>query len=181
MSKRKPRQQQKLKTAQIEEISAYLDGELSPEQSARTAERIRHENTWSRTARSFEQVDTIMEAWQAAPLRRDLTASILAKAHERPARPAWLRVAGPLAAAAAILLVVMLYQVVSPPADNSRIGPTAGAPAVQQRPTEEVVMAGLPKEDRFVVENLDVIKDLPVLANFETLEAIDRLARNGDI
>jgi negative regulator of sigma E activity len=182
MSKRKTNQQ-KLKTAQVEQISAYLDGELLAEDSARTAERIKRDATWGRTARSFEMVDSTLEAWQPALLRRDLTGSILAAAHRRPARPAWLRVAAPLAAAAAVLLIVMLYQVVNPPAGAQRNGVMAGGNGAAARVVEDAVLAQVPEEDRFVVANLDVIENMDVLANFETLEAMDRLAarKNGDL
>jgi negative regulator of sigma E activity len=178
MSKRKARGRVKLKTAQVEQISAYLDGELSPQQSAAAADRIRRDEAWGRTARSFEVVDSMLEAWQPPPLRRDLTGSILAAAHRRPPRPAWMRVAAPLAAAAAILLVVVLYQVVGPPGRPS--GNLRGQSVAQQpRAAEETVLAAVPEEDRFVVENLDVIENLDVLANFETLQAMDRLAHSG--
>ncbi len=178
MSKRRANSKLKLKSAELEQISAYLDGELPQDQAERTAEHIRRDANWTKAAKTFEAVDSLLENWQAAPLRRDLTQSILAEAHRKPARPAWLKVAAPLAAAAAILLIVTLSTAIS--LRGSSGGMMAKAtPHVRLPEGAARAIASVPDEDKFVVENLDVIENLDVLANYDTLEAMDRLASNA--
>ena len=172
----------KLRQSQLEQISAYLDGELSADLSSRVAERIACDPAWSAVAKDFEKVNTLLEAWQTPPLRRDLTGAILARARQKRRPPGWLRIMAPLGTAAAITVAVWVFHATHP----------AGRPAVNMvglaTPTGDDALpaelkrlvADVPQEDQFVVENLDLFEDYDVLTNFAALEALEQLERNMD-
>ena len=111
-----------LKQPEIEQINAFLDGELPAEQVRQVARRISAEPAWARAARRLRKLDTMLDAWQVDPLRRDLSGAIMGGTRPQARRPAWLHVAGPLAVAAAIFAAVVVYHAI-----GSLIHPAGGA------------------------------------------------------
>lgn len=171
--------------ADLERISAWLDGELDARQSAEVAARVQRDPAWSAAAEEFRRVGALLEYWQAPPLRRDLTDTIVAKARSRRQLPTWVRLAAPLAAAAAIVLLAVTRVSVEPPTDT-RNTPIAGSSQSDSTPASDPLMADIerivnvPDTDRFVVENLDIVRDYDVLKDFETLQAIASLERRTE-
>lgn len=171
----------------LERISAWLDGELDARQSAEVAARVQRDPAWSAAAEEFRRVGTLLEHWQTPPLRRDLTDAIVAKARSRRQLPTWVRLAAPLAAAAAIVLLAVTRVSVEPPTGTDGNTPVVGASdGGDSTPTSDPLMADIerivnvPDTDRFVVENLDIVRDYDVLKDFETLQAIASLERRTE-
>jgi len=159
-----------LTPTQREQLSAYMDGHLPSDEAAAVAERIAGDPRWRAAAAEYEQLDAAMGCWTPPRMQRDLTAAILAEARRKRPRPTWVQWLAPLSAAAAIVVAVMLS--IDPPA------PKGTAPSPLANRVERAVQA-VPREDRFVVRQLDVFADYDVLANFETLKALTAEAEVG--
>jgi len=160
----------KLRQDELEQISAFLDGELPADQTRDVARRIDSDPAWAAAADELGKLESLLDAWPTPRLAGDLTTSILAATRRKQPRPAWVQWLAPLATAAAIVAAVLLLG-----PTGSRPGPeVAGEPTVS--PIEKVIEA-VPREDRFVVENLDVFEDYDVLVRYETLEALAALER----
>lgn len=150
----------RLSQSDCDDLSAYWDGELSPRRAEQVDALLRVDPAWQDAHRQLQATDRALAAWSSPPCPQDLAGRILAQ-RRRPARPAGLRVLRwlvPLeaAAAAAIILAAVLLH---PPAPVSGPDP---APAAQVA------------ED-FAAKNLDFFQDYDVVANFETLQAIEEL------
>ncbi len=170
----------KLEQSEIEQIHAFLDGELPAEQAEPVAARIERDPTFSAEANAYRQLDAFLDTWQAPPLRRDLTQAILARTARKREVPAWVRVLAPVAAAAMIFVVVWGFHAVG----GSETGTPGRTPIVTNNGSNadtggktplQKELAGLSAEDQFVVENLDLFVNYEILSSFETLEAIERL------
>ncbi len=158
-----------------EQLSAWLDGELSEAEARQVAQRVEQDPAWATEADALRRLDGLLDAWTAPPLRRDLSDAVLARAHQRPPRHRWLATLTPLAAAAAIALAVGIFHLARP------AGPTQGPPlAGQAQPADAIqqVVSQIPPGDRLTVENLDLLEDYAVLTDFATLEALERLERH---
>jgi len=174
---------ERLNPAQWEDLSAWLDGQLPPAEAERVERLVADAPAWQRAARQLRAAEAALEAYQAPTPAADLPERILrgvAAAERRRRRWVWAgRVAAPLAAAAAILLAVLLWypaQTTTPAEPGSPPALAAGeGPALPGQQKVDQVLQGIRQEDRFVVENLDFFEDYDVVANFEVLQAIDRL------
>lgn len=162
--------------SELEQIVAWLDGELSLQEADQVAARVQSDPAWSAAAREFRQLDQLLDGWQAPALPRDLTGEVLARARRKPALPAWVRLTAPLAAAAAIVLVAVAFHAMRPatPAKTGGAGTVATANLAVTDDLARVVQS-----DQFLVENLDLFKDYDVLKDFATLKAMDELERQG--
>lgn len=159
----------KLKPTELEQISAFLDGELPETQARQVAEMIERDPAWAAAANEFSRLDVLLEAWPTPRLAGDLTTSILSATRRKRPHPAWVQWMAPLAAAAAIVVAVTLF----------RPAPTAPGPKVADS-TMQRTLEAVPQEDRFVVENLDVFEDYDVLVQYETLEALAALEQQPE-
>ena len=167
--------ERKLKPTETEQISAYLDGELSADQMADVGLRIENDPAWSTAAAELSRVDALLDAWQVQGLQRDLAGDIRTRIRRAPGVFPWRQAIAPLAAAAAIALAVGLSHLLTR-------GDVGAGDLASARPA--AVLADVAEDDRLVVENLDLFEDYEVLANFATLEAIEELenpARNPAI
>ena len=167
-----------LSQSQLDQISAFLDGELSASQTDQVAARLENDPAWAAAAGQFQKLGTLLEVWEAPPLRRDLTDSILAKARRKSRLPEWVRAMIPLAAAAAIFLTVAAYHFLTTDSAGVNSLVTLGGQGASDSDTQasEKLLKGIDDQDHFVVKNLDLFQDYDVLADFETLSAIDKPA-----
>jgi anti-sigma factor RsiW len=160
-----------------EQLSAYLDGELTEAESAAVETRIADDPAFATALDELRQLDGLLDNWTAPPLRRDLAKDILAEAHRRRRLPGWVQILAPLAAAAMILLAVGVAHFAgdasapAPPVAGDPEAPPADAFAEQV----DQVLAQVPAEDRLAVENLDLLANYEVLTSFETIEAMARI------
>lgn len=169
---------EKLGQSDLDLISAWLDGELDDRQARQVAAKVAADPAWAAEADALRRLDGLLDAWQAPPLRRDLSSAILARTR-RPLRlPGWARALAPLAAAAAIFAAATVFRAPSP------TPPPAGGVAGIDTPAQpefdaqvDKLLAEVPEEDRLLVKNLDILADYDVLVSFETLQALDRLAQ----
>jgi len=176
----------KLTKIEAGQLHAFLDGELPAEQAHQVAARVESEPVFSAEAEAYRRLDALLDAWQAPPLRRDLTQAILARTAQKRDWPAWVRLLAPVAAAAMIFLAVWTFHAVNDggaPPGRTPIsqGHGSGTGKVTPLPIEPlpkdlaVIVAEVPVEDHFAVENLDLFTNYEILSSFETLEAIERL------
>lgn len=164
--------------SEIEELVAWMDGELPPDQAARVAGLVRQDPPWQATYREFLAVDAALDRLEVPPPSAHLTDRIVRAARRRQMAGRVFRALAPLAAAAAIILAVWL---------GSR-GPEPVAPSVEQIIAE--ALADVPKEDRFMVENMSMFQNYRDIVSYEeirsvvdgkTLTALARLEAAGNL
>ena len=155
-----------LRQSDIEELTAWLDGELDGPAAERVARLVREDDAWRTTFEQFRAVDAAVELVGAPEPRRDLTHTILAAvAADRPS--AWraaIRIAGGMAAAAAILLAVYAATRDSgdpEPADEPVIAQTAIEKEIAQ------ALDGVATDDQFIVQNLSLFQDYENVGRYE--------------
>ncbi len=163
-----------------DDLSAYLDGELSADEAERVRSTVEADPAWADALRELGELDALLDAWAPPEAPADLGERIIAAADHRPRGRvlSWPKVfAGAMAAAAAILLAIGVGLRVSettPETEREEI-----ARPEPERPSEPIDPADMTEEqiDEFAVENLGFFKDYDVLTDFETLEAIERVER----
>lgn len=98
----------KLNEQQLEQLSAWMDGELEPAEAQRVQRLVADEPAWAEEHARLLALDRRLDAW-AAPAPRDaLAGQIVAAAHRSRRRLVLVRWLTPAAAAAAIVLAVVL-------------------------------------------------------------------------
>ena len=157
---------------EFDDLSALLDGELPPERAAEIEALVRSDQRWRAAWLELKAVDAALDDYPVPAAPADLAGRIVAAARRlRRSRPIVIRIArwaAPLAAAAAaVILAVALIS--RTPQD-----PVSGTTIAKDSPKADP-LKGLDGEDRFVVANLSFFKDIGVLENLETLNAIERL------
>ena len=159
----------------FEDLSAYLDGELGPQRTAEIARLIAEDATWRDAHRQLAAIDAAMDAYEVPAPPEGLADRVVARVRRKARRPLVLRVIGwlaPAAAAAAIILVVLA--VMNRPDAAPVAGELVTSPALQAVPQAERADV-----ENMIVENLGFFRDYEVIAQFETLEAIDHLEKGG--
>jgi hypothetical protein len=185
--------EERLTQNDFEELSAYMDGELTPAATARVRDRLQTSPAWRGALERLQAVDTAIEAYVVPPAPADLARRVLrqtAQAH-RPlhfARPS-LRWLVPLAAAATIVAVLLVYGATNRPTRHKNAlagsGYGAGTPATAPAPQASDLSRYLEEDedypevaetdtdaDPFVKDQLDFFRDLGVVNNLDTIEAI---------
>jgi len=138
-------------------LSAYLDGELDRAQTERIERRLQEDPALAEAYRQLRAVEAALELWEPPGPPEDLAERIIRRAG-RLGRPLVLRVAKwlvPLTAAAAIMFVAVVIN----------------------RPRPQPVAPNAVEE--FTTNNLDFFREYDVVANFDTLQAIDELESEG--
>jgi anti-sigma factor RsiW len=173
-----------LSAAQNEELSAYADGELSAERSAEIEKLIAEQPAWRLAYADLLAVDRALDNFTVPGGAEGLADRVLARVGRESRRALVLRVvawAVPAAAAAAAVLVVVAA--LSQGGKVRPIGPTvAGVPAVelqQSKAYQGVPQAERPKLDEVIIDHLSFFRDYEVAEDFETLQAIEKLEKQG--
>ena len=154
----------------LEDLSAYLDGQIEDGQAARIRRLVEQDPLWQAAYRQLLALDEVLAAY-AAPAAPDglgdrVVADVRRRVKRRRRLISFARVAAPIAAAAAVILIAVLA---SPEGQQP-------APTTEQKVADiQTPPKVMPKADRFVAENLNFFRDYEVLVNYETLEAIERL------
>lgn len=156
---------QEMQQDDFDDLSAYVDGELSLADAQRVEQKIRDDEAWGRAYAELQALSSAMDAFEAPAAPAGLAERIKKniRAQERPAVLRLVKWLAPAAAAAAVLIAATLVYKAQTHATNP--GPVAqalptAAPAVQK------------VDDAFIVENLEFFRDLDVLNNMETIEAV---------
>ena len=168
---------QKLEQSDLDDLSAHLDGQLDADRAAGVAELIRSDPAWREAWDQLWALDRMLDVYDVPPAPGGLDDRILESVRARVRRRKVLRRVWPLAgaaAAAAAVIVVLLVNSAQPGPGTRTPEATAQAPGLVDPSPQEVEQA--------IIEHLDFVRDLNVLENYETLEAIERveLASRGN-
>jgi len=165
----------------IEELTAWLDGELDPPAADRVARLVAEDPHWQRTHEQFCQVAAAMELLRPAQPKQDLTDGIVRAAHRRRRRNRVIQVGTSVAAAAGILLAVLLVPPSRPPTPPK----SDDVEALIAKTLDEI-----PAEDRFIVQNLSLFQQYEEIADYQlvrqivdtqTLECLDAAEATGNL
>lgn len=177
-----------LTQGEFEDLSAWLDGELSAEGARKVERLVREDAAWSRAAAELKATDRALDAWTVPAPTADLSERIIESCSARRRRTIALRwIAAGAAVAALVVAAVALTYVARrgepTPSDDRIARQDDGAPtngALQDAPPSpganvvDARLEGVSPKDRFVVENLDFFRNYDVLVNLETIEAVER-------
>ena len=146
-----------LEQSELEDLGAYLDGELAPEQAQRVQQLLAQDPAWQEAAGRLKSLDEALGLYDVPACDNGLSERIIANVRKAGRVSPAIRIirwVAPLAAAAAIVLAVLIGN----PWQTTKMTPSAG-----------------PSLETFTVENLDFFKDYNVLCNYDTLQALDDL------
>lgn len=158
----------RMKQSDFADLSAYLDGQLEGPRAAQVQQLIAGDAAWGEAYREMTELDQLIHACDVPPVPADLSQRIIS--HVRGQRShaivKFVKYAAPLAAAAAIVIGILVWQHLPGPSRPEAQIATIDKPAPQEDPkvAEDLAM-----------ENLDFFKDYDVVSNLDTLDAIDRL------
>ena len=147
---------QKLEQTELEELSAYCDGELDADRAARVERLIAAEPPWRQAHRELVDLDALLETWAVRPaddrlayraIRRVETAS-------RP-RPLIVRVLAASGSAAAVAAMILAMVALTRPRPHTAVTP----PTVVKRgvTADDVAKVSVAQK---TIDN--VLKDVPV-------------------
>ncbi len=173
-----------LTAGELENLSAYMDGELPAGSAAEVARGIEADAAWRLMRRDLQDVDSLLDYYMAPPASAELTGRIMSAVRKKAHRRQVLRVVSwlaPAAAAAAIIIVGLAVLggghwfsqpqtpgIVSTPVN---IEPElAGSAAFQAVPVDQ-----RPALQEEIIRHLNFFRDYEVAADLETLEAIEQL------
>jgi len=156
----------------IEDLSAWMDGELADADARRVARLVETDPAWTDAHRELKALDDALEAMPTPAPQRPLTEKIVRAATRRRTRVRFIKFAAPLAAAAAIILAVLAANYFEPKT------PTGIEGYIHRR------LAAVEKADRMLVANLQMfsadvddysavrdVADADTLAALASLEA----------
>lgn len=148
----------------LEQLSAWMDGELDPPAGESVARLVREDPIWRATWEEFRAVDSALEACPPVRPRRDLTDRIVRAARRQRLWSRAVRIAAPLAAAAAVILAVYL-------AWPQRQTP---APTLMQEVEKEITrtLHDLPKEDQLIVRKLSFFENYPEVKRYQRVREV---------
>ncbi len=147
----------------LEELSAWMDGELTPEAAQRVARLVRSDPAWQATWEQFRRLEQAMGLLGPVSPPSDLTEPIVRAAHRRRRLVRAAEVFGPLAAAAGILLAVVLAW------------PGGKAPPTALGGTEAKIASVLKDvraQDRPIVQNLGFFRNLQQVEEYEPVRDV---------
>ena len=173
-----------LTASELENLSAYMDGELPAGSAAEVARGIEADAAWRQMRRDFQDVESLLDDYTAPPASAELTGRIMSAVRRHARRRQVLRVVSwlaPAAAAAAILLIGLAvfggghwfgqpqtYPIVT---NTKNIEPElAGSTAFKAVPADQ-----RPALQEEIIRHLNFFRDYEVVADLETLEAIEQL------
>ena len=168
----------------VDMLSAYFDGELSPAEAARVERRIADDPAWAAAMAELRSLDGVLDAYECPAMPRGLPSRIVAAAR-RLDRPVWvraLRLAGPMAAAAAVVLAVVLVGPWRSGGDlASSNGLANGTHHAGEAPAPRLAQADvddLARSQLFFFSNMETIQTLAdneQLLNADTMDALAKL------
>ncbi|MCE5280297.1 MAG: hypothetical protein ABFD92_07640 [Planctomycetaceae bacterium] len=166
---------ERLTQSQRDELSAWHDGEIEGPAAAEIEAKVAGDPVWAAAYREIADLEQTLDAWAVEPPAADLERRIIARIHQQRAqsRRVVLRLVGAMsgmAAAAAIVVAILLV--------NNEGKQTPGRTDTVAQKADQTVktnLASVEGSDRMIVENLDFFQNYAVAANYDTLEAIDRI------
>lgn len=138
-----------LSQSDMERLSAWIDGELSPAEAETVARRVETDATWTRAYRQLQALDSALDAWEAPAPPADLVSRIVTRSRRKP-DPVVLRVGRWILSAAAVILIaagVLLHFSQRNTPANPQANVTRGS------------LAGVPES--FVRDGVDLFHGMP--------------------
>jgi hypothetical protein len=176
-----------LTESELENLSAYMDGELRGDSTAEVAQNIQADAAWRQTRRDFQDVESLLDYYTAPPVSAELTGRIMSAVRRQQRSRQTLHLVrwlAPAAAAAAIIIVGLAVfgggDWLSRPHTSGlvggnivNIGPElAGSTAFKAVPVDQ-----RPALQEEIIRHLNFFRDYEVVADvdMETLKAIEQL------
>jgi len=167
-----------MKQSDLEQISAWMDGELPAEQADRVAQLVQQDDEWRAAYEQFRAVEqaTDMLTGTIAP-PEDLHEKIIQSVYRRRRIRKALRIGISMAAAACILIALWIGGVFSwqgirqpanvMPQDTSHV-------IVKIEKEIDTIFKDISPEDRFIVQNLTLFKEYPRIEEYcKVAEIVD--------
>ena len=164
--------QERLSQSDFEDLCAWRDGELPDARAGDVRQHLRAEGLWREALRELEVLDRALGALPEPPVPINLSDRIVHSVRRKVRNGRVfrvLRIAVPLAAAAAVLVAAALW------GDWSSSPQSPDVPPVVQKGGAEAHPERVAADDRLAREHLDFFRNMYVLENYETLEAIERI------
>lgn len=171
----------------LEELSAWLDGELEPSAAERVERLVATDPDWRATHEQFLAVDAAMKLLPPARPRRDLADRIVSRAFRRRRVVRAVVVAAPLAAAG-IIVAILLAWPGKPPAREAPPGLATGVEEVQkdalaEKPVTQEALAAVEleierilrdvrPEYRYIVRELSLFENYNEVLDYEQVHEI---------
>ena len=94
----------------LEKISAWMDGELDPQQGREVQKRIDEDPEWKQAYRQLQEVDEVLGKWEVPATPNYLAGRIIRKTKPKPLLLRAVKWVAPLATAAVVVLMVLAIQ-----------------------------------------------------------------------
>ena len=148
----------------LEQLSAWMDGELDPPAGESVARLVREDPIWRATWEEFQALDSALEACPPVRPRRDLTDLIVRAARRQRLWRRAVRIAAPLAAAAAVILAVYLAW------PQEQTPPTALMETVKNEIAE--ALQDVRQEDQLIVRKLSFFENYPEVKRYQRVREV---------
>ncbi len=176
----------------LEQLLAWMDGELPPDQAERVARLVEQNDDWRASFEQFQAVDRAAEmlAGTVSP-PRDLPDRIIHAVYRRSRVMSVVRIAVPVAAAACIVVALWIGAVFSHrPVKQTPTAFTKNSlhAIVKIEKRIDTILRDVKPEDRFIVQNLTLFKEYPRIVEYrkvaelvdaDTLSALESMEGNG--
>jgi hypothetical protein len=165
----------------LENLSAWVDGELDERQAADVERAVRAGGAMGRARREMQALDRLLDRYDVPEPPADLAERIIDNVRSARRAPRVVRLARWLVPAAAAAAAIVVAAVLLSGPRQEPDGPIAGpvGPA-EQLTTAKVLASATPEEQRllaedFAAENLDMLRNYDVLVLWDTLEEIEKI------
>ena len=174
-----------LTESELEDLSAYMDGQLQGDSAVEVAHSIEADAAWRQTRRDFQDVEGLLDYYTTPPVSAELTGRIMSAVRKHARRRQVLHVVrwlAPATAAAAIVLVGLAVFGGGDWYSRHRAPGVAGGNNVLIEPEldKSTAFKAVPADQRpalqeEIIRNLDFFRDYEVVADLETLKDIEQL------
>ena len=153
----------------FENLSAFADGELDASRAAEIERLVQTDPQWQRAMRRLVDLDRALEAMSAPPVDPHLPDRIIDSIHRRirRGRLVWAARVGAALAAAAAIVIIAVVALNNASHESQPAGGHHGPSVAVNKVAGDV-------EER-IIQHIDFYRDMEVVENYETLEAIESL------
>ena len=148
----------------LEQLSAWMDGELDASAAERVARLVREDPAWRASHEEFRAVDSALDVCSPVGPRRDLTEQIVQAARRQRLWRRVAAIAAPLAAAAAMVIAVYVAR------PREQAPPTALMQAVEEEISE--ALRDVPQEDQLIVRKLTFFENYPEVKRYQQVRDV---------
>lgn len=166
-----------LTQSELEQLNAWLDGELEAQEASRVESLIASDPAWAQAAGELQSLDSLLGECEVEAAPAGLADRIIAASRrERSGSRLVIRIARYLAPAAAAAAAVVLYVSLNEPAPQTSGGGEVASVKAQQE-VDSVIVEHLGFFKQY--DALEKIARTDAVADEETLRALDNLEAKG--